>query len=304
MRDELKKRNLSSSGLRQDLIVRLSQIDKENESKTTNSSSSKITTTVNEKNSSPNSIVPKSAEGLNEMEMSSSDACNTFSSQETKSPPKNYSSPTENSQNRTLATKAELFEREKIGSNSPHRSILKSPKKKSPPMAPIRVLFSGVEVREYKRRAGGSCGLPHQGKFSLGLDWTYESVTCRTISEFEPDRSSANDVTRIPERVRKELLFSSSHSPPTNPEDQDLSLIRKSRKKIGCSCKGPSSPKTSKNSKPCCASNKCICFKNGIECMEDTCGCTDDTCKNPLRIKFDEDKINSFRKEKIMSSNK
>jgi hypothetical protein len=52
-----------------------------------------------------------------------------------------------------------------------------------------------------------------------------------------------------------------------------------------------------------CETNKCICYKNGLECHEDSCGCTDEMCKNPKRHVFDQDKVDNFRKLKLLTEN-
>lgn len=84
-------------------------------------------------------------------------------------------------------------------------------------------------------------------------------------------------------------------------DKKELKLIRQSRKKVGCNCKGPHS-----KGGECCTTNKCPCFKNEIECNEGSCGCFEHQhgCQNPLRFVFDEERVNSYRRKRIEEETK
>jgi len=95
-------------------------------------------------------------------------------------------------------------------SHSPN-SILRSPGK-SPkiPKSPAQVKFQGVEIRQYNRCHGGSAGIPHQGAYPLGLDWSYDkNVMTRTVSDFEHDKtqtSISDGVHYLAEKDRKKNI--------------------------------------------------------------------------------------------------
>jgi len=94
-----------------------------------------------------------------------------------------------------------------LSTNSILRSPTKSPKG---PKSPIRVKFQAVEIRQYDRCHGGSAGIPTQGAYPLGLDWTYdEHVMKRTVSDFEHDKnktSTSDGVVFVPEKDRKKII--------------------------------------------------------------------------------------------------
>ena len=44
-----------------------------------------------------------------------------------------------------------------------------------------------------------------------------------------------------------------------------------------------------------CTSKACICVMHGISCSQDACDCDDSTCKNPLRDRFESEKVRCSR---------
>jgi hypothetical protein len=95
--------------------------------------------------------------------------------------------------------------------------------------------------------------VPAQGAYPLGLDWRYDekNIMKRTISDYEQQRQgrrrSTEEIERIPEKERKKILEISDTSRRTasmtreesfQAQKDDISLIRKSRQKVGCTCKG------------------------------------------------------------------
>jgi len=147
-------------------------------------------------------------------------------------------------------------------------SILRSPGKNSKlPKSPTGVKFTGVEIRKYNRCHGGSAGIPHQGAYPLGLDWSYDkNVMTRSVSDFEQNKtkeSTFDGVAWVTEKERKKLLENfddrndMTRAGSFQREKQELSQIRESRKHIGCSCKGGVA----------CTTKKCQCVKQGVDCM-------------------------------------
>jgi len=66
--------------------------------------------------------------------------------------------------------------------------------------SPKKIMFTGVEVREYARMHAGGGGVPHHGGYPLGLDWEYNNVISRSLTEYEnmrQDRHSIGIVIRI-----------------------------------------------------------------------------------------------------------
>jgi len=187
-------------------------------------------------------------------------------------------------------------------SSSPN-SILRSPGK-SPkiPKSPSQVKFQGVEIRQYNRCHGGSAGIPHQGAYPLGLDWSYDkNVMTRTVSDFEQDKNTtsiSDGVHYLAEKDRKKLLEKfderedMTRAGSFQREKTELSQIRESRKHIGCGCKGA------------CSTKKCQCVKQGIECNESSCGCQSDTCGNSRAETMEQNMLDKFRKKKIQEANR
>jgi len=47
----------------------------------------------------------------------------------------------------------------------------------------------------------------------------------------------------------------------------------------------------------------CACATDGISCSQDACDCADDECCNPLRDRFEAEKVDKLRREKVERAN-
>eukprot|EP01117_Protostelium_nocturnum_P012897 TRINITY_DN4775_c0_g1_i1.p1 TRINITY_DN4775_c0_g1~~TRINITY_DN4775_c0_g1_i1.p1 ORF type:complete len:558 (-),score=238.18 TRINITY_DN4775_c0_g1_i1:23-1696(-) len=180
--------------------------------------------------------------------------------------------------------------------NSPSKSCLKTPES---PAKGRSVKWREVEVRTYHRTLGSST-VPNKGGFALGLDWKYDeqNVLKRSVSEYETIlfkiTKGQDNLKRYDEKERKKLLLEVQDD--VKQLNDQLSEIRKSRKKNGCNC---SQSKTGTS----CKDNKCVCIRYGIECNEDSCGCTHEACKNPKRHTFDLEGMEKFIKSRLVILN-
>ena len=179
------------------------------------------------------------------------------------------------------------------------------------------VKFVQVEVREYNRAHGGSAGVPKHGAYTLGLDWSYDKQMKRSVSDFEMEKNPdcSEGVKWMNEQARKKVLDSADKRDKMTKqnsfkrEKQEISQIRKSRKHIGCSCKGNLLAvfflynSWIKGDAPC-SSKKCQCIKNEIVCYESSCGCDPSECGNPREDTLDTDTIDELRRQKIEEMNK
>jgi len=151
----------------------------------------------------------------------------------------------------------------------------------------MKVVFKEVNVREYERLPGGSCGVPSKGGYALGLGWGFVESPSKTIVKHEKEKKNLG-LIRIPETKRKTLL---PNEKEVIQQKSELDVLRLARTQIGCDCKG------------ICNVRTCHCILNAIECNEDACLCTAEGCKNEHRHSFDLELSRKNRLEKIQQLN-
>ena len=137
----------------------------------------------------------------------------------------------------------------------------------------------------------------------------------RTVSDFEQEKNADSSQGKIAycysfsyvflgikwmdENARKKVLETfdtrdkMTRSGSFQRERHEISELRKSRKHIGCGCKGGSP----------CITKKCACLKNEIPCNESSCECDPNICGNPRVESLDQDTIDEFRQEKLKEAN-
>ncbi|KAH3746251.1 hypothetical protein Pelo_12334 [Pelomyxa schiedti] len=138
-----------------------------------------------------------------------------------------------------------------------------------PQSAGRKVKFSHVEVRNYRRKHGGSCGVPTSGSFPLGLDWAWDDTVRRTVAQYErerkPFRRDTNHLEPLTENQRRSVLLAHGEG-PSEEIAQQLKTLRHNREiSIRCKC-----------TRPC--STLCPCVKAGIPCVV---YCLCQVCANP-----------------------
>jgi len=57
----------------------------------------------------------------------------------------------------------------------------------------MKVVFKEVNVREYERLPGGSCGVPSKGGYALGLGWGFVESPSKTIVKHEKEKKFGLD---------------------------------------------------------------------------------------------------------------
>ncbi len=88
-------------------------------------------------------------------------------------------------------------------------------------------------------------------------------------------------------------------------------FARRARSNVGCQCTSPSA----------CGTSRCLCFKEvcavavvvarcadaqlrrqhkDLACTDESCRCTCANCVNPRRSNFDQDRVNAYRKRRIL----
>merc|ERR1711991_675882 len=177
---------------------------------------------------------------------------------------------------------------------SPKRTLF-SGEFKTPEIKKSRISFGSVEVRKYRVSHGGALGTPSKGAYPIGLSWDFTDQEAKPLSMEEEKESH---VRKLSEKDRKRLLekhdarsyFEKQASFET--EREELKQLRRARMNIGCGC-------TNANS---CGTSKCICFKEGLACNDDSCRCTHESCMNPSRYNFDQDKVDNYRKKRILEA--
>jgi len=170
--------------------------------------------------------------------------------------------------------------------STPKKTILKTPltPKKD---TPLKVGFNEVNVREYERLPGGSCGVPSKGGYALGLGWSFVESPSKSIVKHEKEKKNLG-LIRIPETKRKTLL---PNEKEVTQQKSELEVLRLTRTQIGCECKGVCNVRT------------CHCILNDIECNEDACLCSPEGCKNEHRHSFDLETSRKNRLQKIQLLN-
>lgn len=148
------------------------------------------------------------------------------------------------------------------------------------------VVLGEVAIRHFPRCHGGSLGMPHSGGYPIGLDWKHAKETRSPLHEYESvrlsTRKSSNDLEPLSEDRRKEIAEATG---ALNELEEDLLQIRTSRTRVGCNCSREDWGESS------CLNRTCVCVLHGIPCSQDACDCDDLCCKNPLRDRFESDKV-------------
>lgn len=100
----------------------------------------------------------------------------------------------------------------------------------------IRCIHIFTIHSHYCRLHAGGCGVPSEGGYPLGLDWEYdpESSGKQPLAVYEKQKKNSDDLRRVPEQVRKELLESCPSPTVVRKEDikqlkSELVHIRRSR---------------------------------------------------------------------------
>ena len=158
-----------------------------------------------------------------------------------------------------------------------------------------RVSFGSVEMRKFKMSHGGSTSTPSHGGYPIGLSWEIKDEVVVPLKEKEEGGPTNASPRRLNERQRKLLLekvdnrsfFEKQASFET--EKEELRQLRRTRLSVGCNC-------THDNS---CGTSRCVCYKEGLACNDDSCRCSCDNCINPNRYNFDQERIDSYRRQRI-----
>ena len=162
-----------------------------------------------------------------------------------------------------------------------------------------RVSFGSVEMRKFKMSHGGSTSTPSSGGYPIGLSWEVKGEEVRPLAEKDHDGAPTNaSPRRLNERQRKLLLEKVDHrsffekQASFETEKEELRQLRRARMSVGCNC-------THDNS---CGTSRCVCYKEGLACNDDSCSCSCDNCINPNRYNFDQERIDSYRRARIMEA--
>lgn len=164
-----------------------------------------------------------------------------------------------------------------------------------------RISFGQVEIRKYRVSHGGATSTPSKGAYPIGLSWEVAEEETKPLDKYEAFRSPVHPSAsprRFSEKERKRLLekvdvrtyFEKQASFET--EKEELKQLRRARANIGCHCTSPSS----------CGTSRCICFKEDLACNDDSCRCTCANCVNPKRYNFDQDRIDNYRRRRILEA--
>jgi hypothetical protein len=163
-----------------------------------------------------------------------------------------------------------------------------------------------VRERYFRRLQMGSCSVPQQGGFSLGLDWVvlHENECVLVDGEAEGDgalpkrrhpcqkANFAEELPRLTEEERRALLAreeecgnecghiettgEQSHEVLDGGEGEDLEQLRTSRGSDFCNC--------GSLGLSCAENPDCFCTSNGIQCHVEGfgfCPCSRKGCGNP-----------------------
>lgn len=103
-----------------------------------------------------------------------------------------------------------------------------------------------------------------------------------------PRRLSEKQRKMLLEKVDARSYFEKQASFET--EREELRQLRRARSNVGCVCTSPNS----------CGTSRCVCFKEGLPCNDDSCRCTCETCINPSRHNFDQTRVDSYRRRRIL----
>ena len=132
-----------------------------------------------------------------------------------------------------------------------------------------QITFGGVEIIQYRREIGGSCGVPDKGKYPLGLSFEIVSKREMTFEEYaEEYEKNGEMLDEMNEKKRKKILSERKEDLTKYDDSIDMEM-QKTMKRIakrGCRCRH-------------CDKN-CICIKNGNNCIFGICGCSDRDCHN------------------------
>ncbi|EDR26391.1 hypothetical protein EDI_078630 [Entamoeba dispar SAW760] len=132
------------------------------------------------------------------------------------------------------------------------------------------VKFGKVEITQYKRAIGGSCGVPEKGKYPLGLSFEIVNQSEMTFEEYvEKYQKKTEPLEEIGEKKRKKLLSENKQDLTKYDDSIDIEM-QKTMKRIskrGCRCKGV------------CDKN-CVCVKHGQSCIFGVCACSERDCSN------------------------
>jgi hypothetical protein len=151
----------------------------------------------------------------------------------------------------------------------------------------------------------GSLSVPHDGSYSLGLNWTPRHLLRLDFEQWEAKGLKFNATSPDP-RVKRRLP---SHRQPherleplsqserkaylrrsspkirlSKRERNELIDLRSSRMRSFCFCQPPKAP-----GKMCCTSTKCPCYFLGVNCQIEgsrCCSCSATKCGNPEGFKF------------------
>ncbi|KAL7718031.1 CXC domain-containing protein [Entamoeba marina] len=132
------------------------------------------------------------------------------------------------------------------------------------------VHFGTVQITQYKREIGGSCGVPEKGKYPLGLSFEVIKTQEMPFSTYvEKYQKKAIVLEEVGEKKRKKLLGESKDQMTEYDYaiDKEMQETMKRIHKRGCKCKGV------------CDKN-CACVKNGHSCIFGVCSCSDRDCAN------------------------